>query len=268
MTLKGISQRNRELLTELHLATTGPFDVRQAGQALGPEPPRAHRLLAYWASRGWLTRIRRGLYATVPLEAKHPEEWRQDPWVVAAKIFAPLYIGGWSACEHWGLSDQLFRVTIIVTAKAVRARHVTVQGFPFWLRRVRPAKLFGTRSVWRERIPIPVSDPTRTVVDLLDDPGLGGGIREVSGVLRTYLESSDRNDDLLLQYIEQLGNRAVFKRLGYLLEIISADVPAILDMCRRSKSAGVSLLDPSLPPKGPVLRRWNLRVNAALDEAA
>ena len=31
---------------------------------------------------------------------------------------------------------------------------------------------------------------------------------------------------------------------------------------KERKSAGFSRLDPTLPPRGPLLRRWNLRLNA------
>lgn len=265
MTPRGISERNRRLVTELHRATTGPFTADDAARVLGLPAGRTHRFLAYLAAQGWLTRVRQGLYATVPLEARQPEEWRQDPWVVAAKLFAPLYVGGWSACEHWGLTEQLFRVTVVYTARPVRARHVSVQGFTFWLRSIGDAKLFGTRSAWHDQIPVPVSDPSRTVVDLLDDPGAGGGIRHVSDVLRTYMLGSHRDDRLLMEYAHRLGNRTVFKRLGYLLEVMNLDGAGLVEDCFKSRSAGVSLLDPTLPKKGRVVRRWNLLLNASLE---
>ena len=57
-------------------------------------PEKARQLLAYLARRGWLSRVRQGLYIPVPLDARRSGEWREDPWVVAERTFSPCYIGG------------------------------------------------------------------------------------------------------------------------------------------------------------------------------
>ena len=63
-------------------------------------------------------RVCRGLYAPIPLDAIDPSAWREDPWVIASKLFGPdYYIGGWTACEHWDLTEQIFRETVVVTTK-------------------------------------------------------------------------------------------------------------------------------------------------------
>jgi hypothetical protein len=40
--------------------------------------------------------------------------------------------------------------------------------------------LFAMRPVWRSSVRIDVSGPAKTIVDMLDDPGLGGGVRLVA----------------------------------------------------------------------------------------
>ena len=69
-----------------------------------------------------------------------------------------------------------------------------------------------------------------------------------------------------ITHSRRLGNRTLFKRLGYLLEALSAATPALTKACREEMSAGISVLDPSLPKKGRIVKRWNLRVNATLAE--
>jgi len=61
-----------------------------------------------------------------------------------------------------------------------------------------------------------------------------------------------------------MGNRSVFKRLGYLLEVSEVTAPILVKACTKGISSGISLLDPSLPYKGSVLKRWNLVINATL----
>ena len=259
----GISGRNRRLLTTLHRSVAGPFSVEEAASALLLSIPRTHRLLAYLADRGWLLRLRRGLYSLVPLEASHARDWVEDPWVVASKLYgSSSYIGGWSACEHWDLTEQLFTETVVITTRRLRSAKDEVQGFSFRVKRTKPDMIFGVRTVWRGRTRVNVSDPSRTVADLVSDPSLGGGIRHVADVVETYFESEHLDEDLLVGYVDRLGNRTAFKRLGYLTETLDVGSPAFLQCCRDGISSGTSLLDPSLPGRGSYLRRWNLRVNA------
>jgi predicted transcriptional regulator of viral defense system len=261
-TRAGITAPNRQRLTTLHRAFDAPFSVADAARALDLDEATARRFLAYLAARGWLARVHRNRYVKVPLDASAPADWREDPWVVAVSLFSPCFIAGWSAAEHWGLTEQLFREVMVITGRPVRHRHQVVQGTPFRVKVVPDDRLFGTRLVWRGQTRVPVSDPARTVADLLDDPGLGGGSRHVAEVVERYFTGEARDDHRLLEYIERLGNWTGYKRLGYLLEALHIDAPTIVRAGLERKSAGPSLLDPQLPPQGPVLRRWNLRVNA------
>ena len=226
---------------------------------------RARRLVAYLAARGWLSRVRRDSYTTVPLGATSPKQWREDPWVVAAKTFAPCYLGGWTACEHWGLTEQIFREMIVFTTRRIRHRLEEIQGTRFRIKVVAEARMFGLVDVWRTQNQVKVSDPARTIVDLLDDPALGGGMRHVAEVLRSYFEGTSRNDDQLAGYAARIGNRAVFKRLGFLLETLGISSEKLTLLCTKQMSTGISLLDPSGKPTGPILNRWGLRVNVKLN---
>ena len=225
----------------------------------------AHRFLAYLAARGWLVRVRRGYYATVPLDAIVPTEGRGDPWLIASKVFGPsCYIGGWTACEYWNLTEQLFNATVLFTTRKVRNTETDVQGYPLRIRHTMSDKLFGTQPVWRRRSKVNVSVPSRTLVDILDAPELGGGIRHVAEVLDSYFDSEHLDESLLLGYAGLLGNRTVFKRMGYLLETLGIEAPELVQACREEMSSGISLLDPSMPSRGPIRRRWNLRLNAVI----
>jgi predicted transcriptional regulator of viral defense system len=263
--VRGILEKNRGLLTKLHRGVTGPFTPQEAASVLGFDIRRTRRFVAYLADAGWLTRIRRGLYTTVPLEVVDPSTWREDPWIIAARVFSPCYIGGWSACEHWSLTDQIFKETIVISSKSLRQRHMEIQGANFYAKVVGVGKIFGTEVVWRDRTRVPVSGPARTIIDILDDPKIGGGIRHIADILRAYLSHERRNDSLLMEYAHKAGNRTIFKRLGYLLEITTVADKELINTCRKEISSGISLLDPGAPQKGRFMRRWNLRINVTLD---
>lgn len=262
--VEGINRENRSLLERLHRDLAGAFDVEHASIALGLDLDRTRRLLAYLARRGWLARVRRGLYVAVPLDTRRPGEWVEDTWVVAERTFAPCYIGGWTACQHWGLTEQVFRTVLVVTSKKIRERKPVIQGTPYRVTVRAADKLFGTVTVWRDQVRVQVSDPTRTIVDLLDDPTLGGGMRTVADVVHDYLTGDHRDDELLVSYADRLANRAVFKRLGHLLEHLGVAAPALLAACLERRSAGLVALDPSVHAKGRIVRRWGIRANVTL----
>ena len=99
------------------------------------------------------------------------------------------------------------------------------------------------------------------MLGLLDEPGVGGGIRHVSEILETYFTGDLRDERKLLEYVPKLGNRTVWKRLGFLLEARGIRAPTLIATARKSMSKGLSLLDPAGPKSGRVVKRWNLRVN-------
>jgi len=257
----GITARTRALLEALHRAGPGPYAAADAATLWDLDPKVAARRMRMLAERGWLTRAHHGLYSLVPLDAAVSGEWIDDPWLVVAKLYPTGYIGGWSACEHWGLTDQLFREIVVFTPDRGAPRHADAGVTPIRIKFVKPSKVFGTTTVWRRNVRVNVSDPSRTVVDLLDDPAIGGGIRQVADVTDTYLSGDNQNEELLIEYSDRLGNRAVFKRLGYLAEMSDPRSALLVEACRSRISTGVSLLDPSSPATGPIVTRWNLRIN-------
>lgn len=263
--MAGLSDTNRTLLTRMHRGLDGPFDAAAAAAAAGIEPARAARLLRHLAGQGWLTRVRRGLYATVPLEAESPEDWRVDPWVVVDAALGEGYIGGWTALHHWDLTDQIFATTVYLTARPVAHREREIGGARFELRHIGGDDRFGTKRVWRGRVPVEVSDRARTLVDCLDDPSIGGGVRHVAEALQEYA-AGDRVDwARVVDYGDRIGNRTVFKRLGLIAEELELPgTDALLEACRARVSAGVGRLDPRRPAEGPVVRRWGLRRNVSV----
>lgn len=258
---RGISRENRKLLTILHRNFPGPFSIAEAIDVLKLDYDRVARLLPYLASQGWLKRVRQGLYTVVPLEAASPDQWVKDPWALFSRVFQPGYIGGWSACHHWGLTDQLFRAVVIYTTKSIREREGSIDGTPYIAHVIGSSRLFGLSKAWREEIPVSISDPSRTIVDVLDTPALGGGIRHVGEVIESYFRSDHANEEVLLQYIEQFGNRAIYKRLGLMAERLHVGSDRLLEACRERISRGPAKLDPDGSDRGPLNRTWRVVEN-------
>lgn len=234
----------------------------QVASLLGINADEAAKKLSRWAAQGWLRRVRRGLYIGVPVEAAHPALWSEDPLVVAAEVW-PCYFTGWTAANEWALSDQVFRTTALKTTSRVRTTNVRLLDHDYLLSPTSDANMsWGMKSQWRLESRLRFADPARTVVDILDVPKLGGGMRHGAEVLAAYLDEYD--PEMLVEYGDRLGNRAIFKRLGYSVEAMGRDLPKLVTACRRRISAGISALDPAGPTEGRINTRWGLRVNVTV----
>lgn len=253
----GIGKLDRERITALLRGTRETISVAEAAKILKMPRDNVSKILARWAAKGWLSRIKRGIYIPVPLESTTADIPLEDPWIIAEKLYSPCYIGGWSAAEHWGLTDQIFRTIIVFTTQNPKNHTPVIKGTNFLLRTTPQKAMLGLQAIWRGQVKVFVSDPTRTILDLLVDPKLGGGIRTTIDMLIYYLKSKHKNLLLLIDYAKQINNGAVFKRLGYLLEQYAPQELKVINACKQHLTAGKIKIDPQLET-GKLITRWRL----------
>ncbi|WP_273285594.1 type IV toxin-antitoxin system AbiEi family antitoxin domain-containing protein [Methylibium petroleiphilum] len=243
----GLSATSREQLSTLLRDSPSVLTAGQAASALGMTHTAAARRLAAWSRAGWLARVRRGAYVPVPIESASADVALDDPWSVAGAMFAPCYIGGWSAAEHWGLTEQIFRSLCVMTTQRPRNRKPVLRKARFELHTVPEAHFIGLKAIWRGSTRVQVSDPARTLIDMLANPALAGGIRHLVEMLGSLLHDQPREAAKLGAYAVKLGIGSVFKRLGFLLQRDHPDQAALIALCRQNLSAGYARLDPALP---------------------
>jgi predicted transcriptional regulator of viral defense system len=191
--------------------------------------------------------VRRGAYVPVPIESASTDVALEDPWAVATAMFVPCYIGGWSAAEHWGLTEQIFRSLCVMTTTRPRNRKPVLRKARFELHTVASSNFVGLKTVWRGGTRVQVSDPARTLIDMLADPALAGGIRHLVEMLGSLLHDQPKEAAKLGGYAGKLGVGSVYKRLGFLLQRDHPDQVLLIELCRQNLSAGYAKLDPALP---------------------
>jgi predicted transcriptional regulator of viral defense system len=262
----GLSSRERELID--HIAANERTTVTADEVAALREVDRrtANQVLVRLQAKGWLRRVKRGVYTPVPLGSATAEPVVEDPWALAMKLFEPCYVSGWSAAEHWDLTEQIFNTVAIVTGTPQRRAVQEYAGVRFRVRAVESRRLFGTTKIWIRSQTILIADPSRLLIDMLDAPEFGGGARHTIDVVRAYWASQHANPEQLLHYAQQYDRGTVFKRLGFLAEAFHGVDDDWLERCASRVSAGVSALDPSGPHHGAVARRWNLRINVPVGD--
>jgi predicted transcriptional regulator of viral defense system len=259
----GISGRGRAELAQVLAAGRRFIKPADVAERLDVGADTAAKKLARWAEAGWVRRVRRGLYIGVPVYATNPAAWSEDALLVATEVWSPCYFTGWTAAHHWALTEQVFRTTVLKTSERVRTSSVRLLDQDYIVNHVSDDALtWGLKTEWRGDTRLRFADPARTVVDILDAPRLGGGIRHGAEVLVAYL--GEQNPAQLIEYGDRLGNRAVFKRLGYLIETLDLDLPSLVSACQERLSSGISALEPDGPDGGRRCMRWGLRVNATV----
>jgi predicted transcriptional regulator of viral defense system len=200
----------------------------------------------------------------LPSLAEGPNMVAEDAWVLANVLFAPCYIAGWTAAQHWGLTEQLFRETFVATAASIRARRQTVLGTEFRLARLGRPRVESVTAIWRGSTKMRVSSSERTLVDGLVDPGWVGGVRHLAEMLLAYRELPGGTEERLALALRASGNGAAHKRAGYLLERLWPEARRLRDLAVERRTTGVIRLDPAVRSRGRMSRRWGLWVNIAV----
>ena len=97
--------------------------------------------------KGWMSRIRQGLYVSVSLESRTSNVSLEDPWLIADRLFSPCYICGWSTAEYFELTEQIFSTIVVMTIQKPRDRSPEIKGTGFMLRTISSKAMFGMKSV-------------------------------------------------------------------------------------------------------------------------
>lgn len=220
-------------------------------------------LLDYHVQAGTIIRIRRGLFATVPMHTDR-KHFRVNPLLVAAKAAEDSIIAYHSALSYHGLAHSVRHVLTFLT------RHKDTTRFQFQDNDYRPvnAKKSLVRqdkenifvaSVELQGLIIRVTMPERTMVDCLDRIDLTGGIEEV---WRSLEGLSYINTGKVIEYIELLDNAILAAKVGYFLESNQDRLMVSKDLLERLQGMRPKTPTYMLRSKreGDLIHRWNLIV--------
>ena len=212
--------------------------------------------------KGWIRRIKRGVYVLIPLSSGEEPNPQIHEFLLAMELVTPATIAYWTALNHHGMTEQIPRTVFVATNHPVRHPPKAVFGIPFKIVALRPARFFGIINEWIDDRPFKITDKEKTIIDGLDLPRYMGGVGEIAKALATHWRGLD--ETRLLHYAAKIGNSAVVKRLGFLMESLGLGDPEVL---RREipLSSGFSPLDPSLPKRGRYNRHWRLLINSEVD---
>lgn len=258
--LAGIGKSYRTKLSrvlERHASILTPKIVAEVLEVTTQE---SGRLLARWNKNGWVHRIKQGVYLPVALSSTSSNPIVEEPFLIAESVYGPGYVGGFSAVKHWDLSEQIIETVTYFTRKNLKNNNPTHGGVKFRLKTVTENKIFGLKTIWIGNKKIAISDPTKTIVDLFDDSKLVGGMTIVKDIFAEYFESEHYDFNLLLGYIKKIGNKSIYKRLGFLLDTSFSVSKEELSTIQASISEGYSVFDTSIA-SSCFISKWRLKTS-------
>lgn len=234
------------------------FTSRDARRIVRRNASAANKLLHTLARQGYIQRLEKGKFILQPTMAT-AETISKHEFLVAMQLVQPSYIGYWTALHYHGLTEQLANVVFVATPKQKKA--MRIQGVTYRFIKLAKRKFFGFETQKVGGQPFQISDLEKTVVDCFAHPEYCGGIVEAAKGLWNGLHERRLDLEKLTRYAERLGNRAVLKRIGYLIEFYQIPVNGHLTRWLERLSAGYNPLDPLGSRRGTHNARWHLLIN-------
>ena len=265
--LLGLGRLERASLSLLWRDTKSTITPQQAAEIWKLNPVQAAKRLAWFNKKGWLQRIRQGVYIPIPLNSLTADNVPAEPFVVASQVFTPCYIGGVNAANYWDLTEQLFRTVTVMTEKKVSNRKPIMAGTEYILHTLKPQYFYGLKTIWLENVKVKISDPTRTLVDMLMFPDFCGGLRFIVDVLENYFKSEMKNVEQFIEYLKTASNGAALKRLGFILELKFPEEQDLIEYCAQNLTTGYAKLNPAQPCE-KLVTKWRVWVPESWKEKA
>jgi predicted transcriptional regulator of viral defense system len=222
----------------------------------------SNSLLAKHVASGRLIRLRRGLYATIPLGVE-PGLFSPDPYVIATRLREDAVVAFHSALAFHGRAYSMWQRVQYLTSSRVRLFRFRDYEFSAvqapQVTRALPDFGGGVLTRPHAGSDVRVTSLERGLVDLLHSPEHGGGWEEIWRSLE-MVEYFDL--EAVLEYTRLMGSALTAARVGFFLEQHReewmVEEKHLAELLRHAPSQP-RYLD-SHRKSGKLVSRWNLVV--------
>ena len=212
---RSLSRNEARLISKLEFEHVRLVRIKDVQQVLASSYQYSSFLLHSLVRKGWLARLRPGLYELIP--ASSGGFWTRD-WYASLQAFrTPYYLSFLAAAYFHGFSPQRPRLAQVATSDKVRARYAAEEAGVESVT-VGPSRFFGFQQVERNGLVVNVAEPAKVIVDCLYSPEKSGGILEVARIVARGARQTSSSK--LVDYAIRMDNRALVQRLGYLADTL------------------------------------------------
>ncbi len=256
-----LDPKSAGLLREISADMGSVFTAKDALRYLKLSRQGVYDRLSALTRGGWIVRLKQGTYFVCPFETGKEGGVTEHEFVIASHLVEPYAVGLWSALNRHGLTEQIPDRVYVLSTQRVSRSVKKIGSAIYQIVVVGKKRFFGTQEMWFGARKALITDLEKTLLDALLSPEYCGGMVEVVKSFRTALPKLDV--EKLAQYARRIGKGVLFKRLGVLMDTFK---PGFQQRAVWAKeiSKGVSLFDPTGEHQGPIVSRWNIRMNVDL----
>ncbi|MEW5706813.1 MAG: type IV toxin-antitoxin system AbiEi family antitoxin domain-containing protein [Actinomycetota bacterium] len=172
--------------------------------------------------RGWLIRIKRGVYAVANLES---HSFSNISSLVVSQVFVPgSYVSFEFALNYYGLFDQLPRKVTAVSPANPKTYHF--QNLEYRFVKAKPEMMAGFREIKVDGQKVRIAELEKALLDFLHFRKDG---YTVDLVLEKLKEAKDDIDPQQLANYAKLYPIAIQRRIGFLLDVSGIDSSRIYE---------------------------------------
>lgn len=256
-----LSRNEAKVVLDLEWDNRSTVTLPELRDALGASQGYARKFAHGLVKKGWLERLRPGLFQLVPASRGREGVPDMNSFIAGSALVSPYFYSFGTACTHHGFTTQVFFEFWIACLE--ERRPVTIRGKRHTFVRIPEQRFFGFEETSILRHPVQMATPERALLDALDRPQYAGGIGEVSRIAACAAYTISW--EAFFELAHRWGSSAVVQRLGYFIDLHRVDIPgsvrdALLALVRpRSKIHLGSRR--RWGTSGPLARPWNVVEN-------
>lgn len=238
-----------------HLANQGLriFSTEQAQAAaleIKMRPAYVSEALHHLKNGGWVTRLKRGVYA-IAAYGPAPHEF-----AIAMALVTPSAISHWTAMHYHHITQQTPNKIFAITPHGTSIPR-SLANTMFRFIQVKKEHYFGIEMIWVDDMRAQITNLEKTLLDGLTSPEYCGDFTEV---LHAFKMGKDKmRIQVIVEYALKL-EKAVAKRLGLILDGLGVE-EKYLEPLLKLPVTSYCKFDPSGPVKGPYNAKWKIREN-------
>jgi predicted transcriptional regulator of viral defense system len=216
-----LSKNEARVVLDLEWRGQKTVTLEDIRQTLGTTHNYARYLAHRLVGKGWLERLRPGLYQLVPADRGQEGIADANPLAAGAVLVEPYFFSFGTACTYHGLTEQVFAEVYVACQERRRPEIIRRKRYVFVS--LPAQRFFGFKEVSVLGQAVQMATVERALLDAVDRPRFAGGIGEVS---RIAARSTTRISwDTLVGFASKWGSSALAQRLGFFLDLHHAEIP-------------------------------------------
>lgn len=256
-----LSKNEAKIVLDLEWRRQKAVTLADLRRALGASESYARYLAHGLVRKGWLERLRPGLFQLVPASRGREGVADTNPLAAGAVLVSPYFFSFGTACTHHGLTEQAFSEVYLACQE--RRRPEIIRGKRYIFVHVPKERFFGSERINVLGEPVQMATVERSLLDAIDRPRFAGGIGEVSRIVARA--PTKVAWERLLELARRWHSSALVQRLGYLLDLHQVQMPpnvrtALLELVREQSKIQLGSRR-RWGTSGKLIRPWNIVEN-------